>query len=882
MLLAGGSVAAASGIRILEIEASGVASRVVYNRRKLRVTSPLRLWFAMPAQLRPHSVSAPGTRAGPAPAATSGQIGNTEALERSGFGAGIAQDCDAAEFDVGAGAGTAEQKSPPPTNPVESEVSTAEGQRLGVWVGTVFDAPLFAGGLLSREATTAGALAVAKAHGPAAVLQEGAAFTVVSLVVDSSWDFNRDGVVIGDATTVRTEHPDLYAFTTRDGWPLLADACVVPGSSAGMRQIDPTIAVDADPTAAWREGLGKGLAEVTDDDLIQTFEIALRDVALHAVTLGDQEAHQELGKLGGALKPEDEAHLARAAEAWRQIDQAEAANAAKLNVPTLPPTMPGYALLMLLSVGPPVPFEVVAAVAEDEDRLTTQRHLLASAFPILARIDVDKFLDKPEQRTKSVEDAYLKVIDGCQAARQDLSDDASVLWSIPQIVQAAIDATGLAPDRAAVINDEVTRKARNQMLSELALGAVAFGLTVAGTVATGGLLGPALFAVGVGASVAGAGINAGLVANEWDKATKRGHFSETDIDPNQSLLHPDDVRGDWLWVTVGLIGVVTDIAAVGILVRAMRMGKPLAEAARLAGVAGQTEEIRTALRAQGVSDDLIDATQGLRRGESVAGNGTDAAASTLTRTQAIDRLGVQTTDVPGRSVVVDYVVDAFGGVTSISLRVGAEAAPDMIALHAKVVRQLERYQGLSGRLRSLMERQWKLVPGQPGFEARAELEKLAEAWQMTAKRLAATSFDESTFSSLVDDLDALEEHLLRHQERLNAVSPETGSIAADFPSGARATRPRVDLPSAKRISVDIDHIARGHMVGGNTGNKDLFPEGWTRDQVKRAVLQAYSNSPKRVYTQGPRVLLEGKADGLTIEMWVNVEEKTIETAYPVH
>lgn len=72
------------------------------------------------------------------------------------------------------------------------------------------------------------------------------------------------------------------------------------------------------------------------------------------------------------------------------------------------------------------------------------------------------------------------------------------------------------------------------------------------------------------------------------------------------------------------------------------------------------------------------------------------------------------------------------------------------------------------------------------------------------------------------------------------------------------------------------------MVGGSRVSplKDLFPDSMTSAQVESSVRQAYRSS-SRLATQGDRVLVRGSANDLTIEMWVNRQTRTIETAYPV-
>jgi hypothetical protein len=72
------------------------------------------------------------------------------------------------------------------------------------------------------------------------------------------------------------------------------------------------------------------------------------------------------------------------------------------------------------------------------------------------------------------------------------------------------------------------------------------------------------------------------------------------------------------------------------------------------------------------------------------------------------------------------------------------------------------------------------------------------------------------------------------------------------------------------------------MSGGTRVSdlKSLFPSGWNASQIEQAVRQAYRYG-ERISTQGDRVLVRGENNGLQIEMWVNTETRTIETAYPV-
>ena len=92
----------------------------------------------------------------------------------------------------------------------------------------------------------------------------------------------------------------------------------------------------------------------------------------------------------------------------------------------------------------------------------------------------------------------------------------------------------------------------------------------------------------------------------------------------------------------------------------------------------------------------------------------------------------------------------------------------------------------------------------------------------------------------------------------------------------------VNLPAWKTIAIDIKHILSGHTLGGSrvSSLKDLFPSHMSEAQIEKAVREAYRYGEK-VSSQGERVMIQGEAAGLKIEMWVNTVTKTIETAYPV-
>jgi len=113
----------------------------------------------------------------------------------------------------------------------------------------------------------------------------------------------------------------------------------------------------------------------------------------------------------------------------------------------------------------------------------------------------------------------------------------------------------------------------------------------------------------------------------------------------------------------------------------------------------------------------------------------------------------------------------------------------------------------------------------------------------------------------------------------NTFISDLGQVAADAWNAKKPT----NLPSWKKLKVNTEHILSGHAAGGSrnpNGNKSVF-HGLNAYQILKAIQEAYNHSSK-TKTQGERVLLRGFSETykLVIEMWLNLEEMIIETAYP--
>ena len=107
------------------------------------------------------------------------------------------------------------------------------------------------------------------------------------------------------------------------------------------------------------------------------------------------------------------------------------------------------------------------------------------------------------------------------------------------------------------------------------------------------------------------------------------------------------------------------------------------------------------------------------------------------------------------------------------------------------------------------------------------------------------------------------------------------ALHADTSGAVRIGPKAVNLPSWRAVSIDMEHIVPRHLSGGPmTPGRTVFPPQMTEGAVAAAIRQAYRFGA-RVGGQGERVLIQGRAAGLTIEMWLNKTTNIIETAYPL-
>jgi hypothetical protein len=117
-------------------------------------------------------------------------------------------------------------------------------------------------------------------------------------------------------------------------------------------------------------------------------------------------------------------------------------------------------------------------------------------------------------------------------------------------------------------------------------------------------------------------------------------------------------------------------------------------------------------------------------------------------------------------------------------------------LHAHVVQGYERYIGLLGRARELIERfdAWfnlreHAAVGSAAFEARLEIQKLPAAIEDRMARLSQRGLDPAAQVRLLDEVNSLARQIDAHRTRLNDFTEGRGYVAAE---GLALSRPSED------------------------------------------------------------------------------------------
>lgn len=140
-----------------------------------------------------------------------------------------------------------------------------------------------------------------------------------------------------------------------------------------------------------------------------------------------------------------------------------------------------------------------------------------------------------------------------------------------------------------------------------------------------------------------------------------------------------------------------------------------------------------------------------------------------------------------------------GRVVGVRIEAGAKATPTDVMMHAHVVQGYERYVGLLGRARELIERfnawfnlQEHAGVGTAAFEARLEIQKLPAVIEERMARLSQGGLDPAAQARLLDEVNSLTRQIEGHHTRLNDFTQGRGYVAAEgLPASRLSEDPEV-------------------------------------------------------------------------------------------
>jgi hypothetical protein len=282
----------------------------------------------------------------------------------------------------------------------------------------------------------------------------------------------------------------------------------------------------------------------------------------------------------------------------------------------------------------------------------------------------------------------------------------------------------------------------------------------------------------VGAAMA-VGVLASDVADavhETDQYFVKKSAANTDIDPNKSIMNPDEVPG-WGWLVVAWAAVGLDLLDVKAAVVAIQSGaKTPAKAAEElghahAGLKGMSEgELVGKLKS---------AAGELKAGEVLTEVNKGGVVSRLGVAIEIDKSLAET------EVRVGYKVDKETGKVEVTgMRVGAKASVEDVLAHQTVIKLIRRYEGTTGKIRQLWDKLRSLggktpanvnpfPPGSQAYNSWLEVKKLPAMIEARSAKYGP-HLTKDAEAALRQDIEFLETELAQHQKVVDQMILEAG------------------------------------------------------------------------------------------------------------
>lgn len=284
----------------------------------------------------------------------------------------------------------------------------------------------------------------------------------------------------------------------------------------------------------------------------------------------------------------------------------------------------------------------------------------------------------------------------------------------------------------------------------------------------------------------------------------------------------------WTIVGLGMDGLQGILGTYDLIDKLRSIDPTLPEGARMAEA---MVIVGNALLQLGIAVGGHMAAEGVSRRETAAAGVGDAANPNISRAPpdlVRPLLDAGFKDIPvlvdksvsGPEVKVVFSKDGYGMPTDIHVVAGAGATAELVRLHVETVQLLQKYSGLGGYLRTLIDRIQALVysknyvkPGSRGWNSAAEVIKIAKIIDHYSTEIAdgkVSRIDGEAY------LDYLKQELRRHEQAVNEIEEGEGFIAAQAPKSAEAVSAH-DYPPAPPGHYYVEESAGTFQLRAHVG-----------------------------------------------------------------
>jgi hypothetical protein len=523
-----------------------------------------------------------------------------------------------------------------------------------------------------------------------------------------------------------------------------------------------------DPFQGYKDALngGKDLDNADPKVILPAFEAAMLDTALAALKESERGVKEKQPKftkgLGGV--PDAEVQLIKdtAIELLPLQKHVEHAISMKEG---------GLAAARTRGATGQIAYDMLEASKKEMAEYSPKRNAVRQRYPMLARFNATeleaftKLTD--EERIKKLNGEFPNILSDIADTRNNLVAGKIDLWESTEIIEATMLGLGItAKEKRNVIAAKKKEHEKGKTITAIIKAVINIGLGI----------GAALIGGPVGLAMAGAVLASDVedAITDTDQYFVKKAASNTDIDPNKSILDPDSVPG-WGWLIMSWAAVGLDLLDVKAAVKAIEAGeKSVGKAAEDLGKLGAAKK--------GMAEGELVAKLKVAAGELKSGE----TLTEVNKAGVAARLGVSIEidkSIAETEVRVGYKVDkATGKVEVTGMTVGVKATIDDVLAHQVVLKLMRRYEGVTGKIRQLWDKLVSLAGKKAGipFEAGSqaynswlEVQKLPAMIEARSAKYGPHLTKEAE-AALRQDIEFLESELAHHQEIVEKMVAEAG------------------------------------------------------------------------------------------------------------